>query len=98
MHGHEPGETLLFREGAFYFLVKCVKNESDSEWERYSLEIIEVLKNLPGINNYINIGTVFDVSNRVDSPHYVWHLRDPKSEEQLIARLRSERNLEIPKP
>jgi len=97
-HGYQPGKILLFREGEIYYLVKCVKNESDSEFERYSLEIVEVLRDPYDISKYFGVGKVFKVDNRVGSPSYVWHLRDPEKEEEFIARLRSKRDAENPKP
>ena len=97
-HGYQPGKILLFREGEIYYLVKCVKNESDSEFERYSLEIIEVLRDPYGISKYFGVGKVFNVEYRIGFPNYIWHLRDPEKEEEFIAQLRSKRDMETPKP
>ncbi len=90
-HEYTPGETLLNNESRYYCLVKVVNNASDSEWIRYSLEIVEILKDQLFPTNPLGVGMIFNVSERLGSPYAGWHLRDPQSGLKLIARLRMER-------
>jgi len=87
---YRPGEILLYNEGGLYYLVKCVKNESDSEWIRYTLQIVEILKANPLSSGILAAGTNFKVTERADIGGHGpgWYLRDPEEELKLISRLR----------
>jgi hypothetical protein len=71
---NHPEGTALFQEDGGQLLVKVLEDNSDSEFLKYKLEVLEVIIPHP-ISNDPPIGEIFDVSHNKKYPQYMsWTL------------------------
>ena len=72
---YQPGQEAFYHETGVIYQVEVLKNNSDKEWEKYSLRVKRIVDS--GIFEPPKIGEVFDCEKmRGSCISGIWHLLD----------------------